>query len=156
MQFSALVPFLVFSLFDHCGRRKGLRHISSSLVGASSYGANDPNFLFRAFLWNLERPGSFLLKQPLYLGGDYEIGGGIPQEGIKILLRSAQLEGVPVIQAKSLQEVINTKMSYLQKFNPSLVVQIGGSHSNMGTDEKVLSLPPGFLDPKYKENAAMA
>ena len=144
--------FLVSSII--AAEEKGLDIFLQASLGASSYGANDPNFPLPGILMELRKAGFISTKAAFYtLGGDYEIGGGIPQEGIKILLRSAQLEGVPVIQAKSLQEVINTKMSYLQKFNPSLVVQIGGSHSNMGTDEKVLSLPPGFLDPKYKENA---
>jgi len=144
--------FLVSSII--AAEAKGLNVFLQVSLGASTYGANDPNFPISRILAELRKAGYISSKVAFYtLGGDYEIGGGIPKEGINLMLKSAQAEGVPVLRAKSLQEITEAKMKYLDKFNPSLVIQIGGAHSNIGTDESVLSLPPGILSSKYNKSA---
>lgn len=144
--------FLISSLV--AAEERGLDVLLIVSLGASSYGANDPNFPISVILMELRRAGFISTKAAFYtFGGDYEIGAGIPPDGLEILSRSAISDDVPLLQAKSLQEVIDSKMGRLDIFKPALVVQIGGSHANMGTDDAVLSLPPGFLDSRYAERA---
>lgn len=144
--------FLISSII--AAEAKGLDVFLQISLGASTYGANDPDFPISRILAELRKAGYISSKAAFYtLGGDYEIGGGIPKEGIDLMLKSAQAEGVPVLRAKSLQEITESKMRYLDKFNPSLVIHIGGAHSNIGTDESVLSLPPGILSLRHEKNA---
>ena len=57
----------------------------------------------------------------------------------------AKSEKVPIIVGKSLEDMINWKMSLIKKEEPKVVINIGGSHANMGNSEDILRLPPGLI-----------
>ena len=115
-------------------------------LGSSTYGANVPGSMWPDKARILREKG-LLHTKPSYFtyGGDWETGGGISEEGIKIMKETAERENVPIIVGKSLEDMINWKMSLIKKGEPKVVINIGGSHANMGNGEDILRLPPGLI-----------
>ncbi|MCF7935080.1 MAG: poly-gamma-glutamate system protein [Synergistales bacterium] len=123
-------------------------------LGASTWGANVPECPWPTLAETLRRQGLLHTKaQWLTPGGGGEHGGGVPPEGMALMRETARLTDIPLIVGDDLQSVIRWKMERLATFRPDLVVSIGGSHANMGSDEAVLQLPGGLLRPEMQDNA---
>ncbi|MCX7828916.1 MAG: poly-gamma-glutamate system protein, partial [Thermanaerothrix sp.] len=88
---------------------------------------------------------SRVLKRPALaytLGGEGETGGGMPPEGLEVLLRSAR--GVPLWKDRVLQR----KLRLVKARSPKLVVSIGGSAANLGDDPAILEVRSGLVMPR--------
>lgn len=133
------------------------RHLEILLgvsLGASTWGANDPDHPWPAIEAELRRSGFIRARSAFYtLGGDAEGGGGLSPEGRAVLEASARESGVPLVVPAGLEEAVRLKWAALQSFNPLLLVSIGGSHANLGPGPEVLDLPPGFILPGHKAAA---
>jgi poly-gamma-glutamate system protein len=117
-------------------------------LGASTWGANDPGHPWPDIEAELRKAGFIRAKSAFYtLGGDGEAGGGIPPEGITLLTSAAARAGVPLRFPRSLEEAVRMKWESLAGFRPLLLVSVGGSHGNLGSDPAILDLPPGLLLP---------
>lgn len=114
-------------------------------LGASSWGANDPLFPWPIIEKSLRAAGHLRTKAFAYtLGGEREIGGGMPEEAIEILANAAKKNGVPLVVKTSLDEMIQWKMDLLEEYRPKAVVSIGGSEANLGPGNDILRLRPGL------------
>jgi poly-gamma-glutamate system protein len=93
------------------------------------------------------RRGGFIHKRADYytLGGGAELGHGLSPEGDAILRKAAQGSGVELLMADDLQEMITRKSELMQRFEPRVLINIGGSQANLGDDGEVLHLQPGLV-----------
>lgn len=113
-------------------------------LGASSYGANRPEVPWPDMEEAMRSQGAIRARSVAYtLGGDGEVGGGIPEEGLQVLLESVRSSGIPLWRERVLQR----KLELVDLIGPRLVVSIGGSAANLGSDPAVLDLPPGLVRP---------
>jgi len=115
-------------------------------LGASTWGANHPDNPWPVVAAELRRSG-FVSKRADYytMGGDAELGHGLPPEGDALLRRAASDAGVELLTADNLEGVISRKMDLLEEFQPRLLISIGGSQANLGSAEEVLRLQPGLV-----------
>ncbi|MEE4217039.1 MAG: poly-gamma-glutamate system protein, partial [Xanthomonadales bacterium] len=114
-------------------------------LGASTWGANRPDAPWPVLAAELRR-GGFISKRADYytMGGDEELGNGMPPEGQVLLRKAAGDAGVELLAASSLEEMVALKSQLLQQAQAKLLISIGGSHANMGSDPGVLQLQPGL------------
>ena len=155
---SSSFPGLLFSALA-AAESAGLEVTLVVSLGSSTWGANRPQFPWPAMGRFLRREG-FLRTLPVAytLGGDYETGGGLSEEGRVLLERVAREDGVPLWTASGTPEqrlrgMTDRKMALIESVHPKLVVSVGGSHANLGDREAVLALQPGLLAPSQGEQA---
>lgn len=127
----------------------GLSVLLAPSLAASTWGANVPELLLPDLLTLLRRRG-LLRTAPAFctLGGDGETGGGLAAEGVALLRESARRNGIPLLEEERLEMMVAEKTRRVLDFDPELVVQIGGSHANLGTDPEVTLLPGGLHFPE--------
>jgi len=113
-------------------------------LGASTWGANDPGAPWPVLAAEL-RSGGFIRKRADFytLGGGAELGHGLAPEGMALLRNAARDNGVELLDAGGLQQMIALKMDLLEASGARLLVNIGGSQANLGDAEEVLRLTPG-------------
>lgn len=148
---SSSFPGLLYSVLaaaEHRGLDVGL----AVSLGASTWGANRPEAPWPA-LARILRRGGFLRVRPAFytLGGEEENGGGMPEEARELLAGAARSDGAALLLAATLEEAIGRKMRLVEgedgEAPARLVVGVGGSEGNMGTDPVALSLAPGMRGP---------
>lgn len=144
---SSSFPALLFSVLA-AAEARGLDVLLSVSLGSSTWGANRPDFPWPLMAEHLRAAGFIKTKTAFYtLGGSGERGADFPPELISELRRLVKDEGVPLLEPKNIKRAISEKSLKVKSFKPILVVNIGGSHANMGDDPKVLQLPQGLLLP---------
>jgi len=123
-------------------------------LGASTWGANHPDAPWPGLAAELRRSG-FISKRADYytLGGDEELGNGMAPEGQALLRMAAKDAGVELMSANSLEEMIARKSDLLEKRKVKMLLNIGGSHANLGDDPAVLRLQTGLLSSAQPGNA---
>ena len=115
-------------------------------LGASTWGANDPDYPWPVLASELRRGGFIHTRADYYtLGGGEEMGHGLPPEGQALLHKAAKQAGVELLTAASLEEMIARKAELLERHQPRLFVNIGGSHANLGDAHEVLKLHTGLV-----------
>ncbi len=123
-------------------------------LGSSTWGANRPDLSWPE-MESLLRKGGFISTVSFFytLGGGGENGNGIPPEGLDILERAAEKAQVRIVKTNDLDEMIRLKLDLLTANKITVLVNIGGSASALGTDENILKLPGGLIRPSEKSNA---
>ena len=117
-------------------------------LGASTWGANHPGAPWPAISAELRRGGYLRNKADFYtLGGSAENGGGMAEEGVSLLEQAAGETGVSMLRAAGVEEMIESKSAIVEQSGARLLVSIGGSQANLGTDPDVLRLEPGVHRP---------
>ena len=134
---SSSFPGLVYSLLA-AAEHLGLHILWIHSLGASTWGANIPEMLWPK-IGELLRNGGFLSRKPDWytLGGGNESGSGMSPEGRKTFLNAALKDGVPILEAGTLEEMIDLKSERILSVKPRLVLAVGGSHSTFGKGEVV-------------------
>ncbi len=120
-------------------------------LGASQWGANDPHFHWLKIQNCLDAKGIFEVKPvALSLGGDRDTGDNMLPAGRSILLEAVKESGLLFIEEPDLKINVEKKMQIYDKAAAKAEIQafinIGGSESNMGTDEEILKVKPGITD----------
>ncbi len=148
---SASFPGLLYAVLA-AAEARGLDIDLVVSLGSSEWGANRPEAPWPVLAHILRGHGLLKTKARFYtLGGDNENGGGMPEEGVEALENAAREEGVPLVRAPGLEAVMEHKLALLEPLDrprAKLVINIGGSHANLGRDEAVTSLRNGLLFPK--------
>lgn len=137
------------------------RELSVNLVvslGSSAWGANRPEAPWPVMARILASHGFLRTRPVMYtLGGNGETGQGMLEEGVAALTGAAAADGTALYKpADGLAAVIQKKMEMVAPEDGKaarLVVNIGGSHSSLGTDEVVLELKSGLLIPDKNPGA---
>lgn len=120
-------------------------------LGASQWGANDPHFHWLKIQDCLYAKGIFEVKPvALSLGGDRDTGDNMLPEGRSILIEAVKESGLLFVEEPDLRVNVEKKMQIYDtaaaKVEIRAFINIGGSESNMGTDEDILKVKPGFTD----------
>jgi poly-gamma-glutamate system protein len=118
-------------------------------LGASQWGANNPDFYWLDMLDCLLESGVFDSRPVgLSLGGEKDTGEDMSPEGNSFLSKEINATGIPFIRESDLRANVETRMRLYEKNageNPiKAFINIGGSWANMGTDAEVLKLKPGL------------
>lgn len=117
-------------------------------LGASTWGANHPELPWPVLAAELRRAGFTRKRSDFYtLGGDEESGRGMAPEGEAALRKAAAASGVDLLEADNLAAMISLKADLLESHQARLLVNIGGSHANMGDDPAILKLQVGPISP---------
>lgn len=115
-------------------------------LGASTWGANHPDAPWPVLAAELRRNGYVSKRADYYtLGGGAELGHGLAAEAEALLRTAAKNAGVELLPAASLQEMVAVKSELLDRHQPRVFINIGGSQANLGDAEDVLRLPAGLL-----------
>lgn len=113
-------------------------------LGASTWGANHPDYPWPVLASELRRSGFIKTRADFYtLGGGTEMGHDLSVEGEMLLRNSARQSGVELLAADTLADMVALKYRLLEDHGAKLLVSIGGSHANLGDDYDILSLPTG-------------
>ena len=144
---SASFPGLLYSALV-AAETRGLNVMLGVSLGASTWGANRTEFPWPLMASSLRRAGYIKSKTAFYtLGGAGEMGRDMPEQARALFRELAEKEGVTVLEARSISEMIRQKTDIMLKAKPALFISIGGSNANIGEDESILDLPPGLLLP---------
>ncbi|MBN2246101.1 MAG: poly-gamma-glutamate system protein [Candidatus Aminicenantes bacterium] len=123
-------------------------------LGASQWGANDPDFHWLRMWACLEEKKIFSVDPvAVSLGGEGDTGGGMETEGRELLRKAAEKSGLPFIYEPDLKKNVALRMQLYQEASPGqeirVFVNIGGGIANIGTDSEILNLRPGLVMPEH-------
>jgi len=107
-------------------------HLMSS-IGASTYGATDPQWLWpdiENFLF--EHDVIHTRTEFLTYGGDSDIGKFLDPQGRILCEESAERNGLQIVTAGSYREMLQKKEEYFNRIQPKVLINIGGNHTNTG------------------------
>ena len=112
-------------------------------LGASTYGATNPDFNLLDIYTLLLREGVFKTRvAAISLGGDEDVGGGFDAELKSDLLSQIAGSGIRFISDPGLLSNVATRMEIYGRV--AAFVNTGGSYANMGTSALALQLRPGL------------
>jgi poly-gamma-glutamate system protein len=156
---SSSFPALVVAMLS-AAKALDVKPVMICSLGASNWGANDPEFTWLEMLACLRLGGVFNVQPiALALGGEIDSGRGMSEEGRTLLADKIIKSGIYFLREPSLAANVQERMKlYEERAAPAELkafVNIGGSWANMGTDSEVLKLRPGlnksiFLPPVEK------
>ncbi len=137
----------------------GAKPIFVSSAGSSSWGANIPNFTWPDIERLLYDKGLIHSKSLLIsLGGNNDIGAGLPEEGRNILRSSIKRNGYTLLEVLPLQKSINIKYDTLWKRGGGKIkafINIGRSIASLGSHEIGEALGAGLNWPKVYSELSM-
>ena len=118
-------------------------------VGASMWGANDPEFTWldmETLFWN---EGIFHTRsQAATYGGGNDMGRGLSPEGRRVLQAAIDRNDVPLLDSDNIEEAITRRMAFYSEAargRPyALYVNIGGGVASIGSSHSRLMIPPGL------------
>ncbi len=118
-------------------------------VGASQWGANEPEFHWLDMQRCLEESGLVRFRPvAVSMGGDGDVGDNMAPEGRRLLEQALIKSGLPLIQEPELEKNVALRMEYYQQAAGQApikaFVNIGGSTPNIGNDALVLRVAPGL------------
>lgn len=118
-------------------------------LGASQWGANDPDFTWVDMQDCLEKAG-WLPRRPVAvsLGGAKDVGLGMEPEGREFLVRQVNERGLRLIDEPDLGKNVSLRLNLYESAaggkKLATFINIGGGWANMGENEEILRLPPGL------------
>jgi poly-gamma-glutamate system protein len=120
-----------------------------SSLGASQWGANNPQFHWLHMWLCLEKSGLFSFPPlALSLGGEGDIGEDMDEKGRQLLLEDIRTSGLDLVHEPDLAQNVALRMALFEKEargkEIKAFINIGGSWSNMGIDSKILHVKPGL------------
>jgi poly-gamma-glutamate system protein len=118
-------------------------------VGASMWGANDPDFTWldmERFL-NDERI-LHIRSGAATLGGGDDMGRGLSPEGRRLLHEAITRNGVPLLASTSIEDAITRRMAFyeerLRGRRPACYVNVGGGVASLGSGSNRILYAPGL------------
>ncbi len=121
-----------------------------SSLGASSYGANDPNATWVDIENWLNIYGGMKYKSVFVtLGAEGDTGGGLSQIGIEMMKTAIKRTHRILFIPNSLKESIDKHIQVLNDNKVDLLINIGGTHASLGDCNHSTIIPNGYI-PKLK------
>ncbi len=124
----------------------GGRAISITSVGASSWGANEPEFTWLDMEVELERVGLATRSVGASVGGEDDGGAGLGPDARRQLLAAIARSGVPLLSGVTLSGRVAVRMAAYDAAASGQIavfINIGGAAANTGTCRGMLGLRPG-------------
>lgn len=125
----------------------GIEPIICSSAGASSFGANIPQLTY----WDMENylwQKGIIKNRTRYAtpGGNHDNGSSFWEGGMQIIQEAAIRNKCELIKSNSLEDAIERKWDFLQKFKPvGVFINIGGNQAAMGNNKCSLDIPNGLI-----------
>ncbi|MDN5354617.1 MAG: hypothetical protein PWQ09_1373 [Candidatus Cloacimonadota bacterium] len=118
-------------------------------VGASMFGATDPEFTWLDMETLLREEGIFQYKSiAASMGGGRDLGRGLNRTGRELILQAIKRNKVPLVQENSLEANINKKMQIWQQAAAGkpykMYINVGGGLSSLGNSINGRLLQPGY------------
>ena len=153
VSFSGSFPALNIAVYAAIRTLK-LKPAIISSVGASQWGANDPDFLWIDMERLLQGRGVFPFRsEAASFGGRHDEGREMSERGRNIVADAAARNGLPLIGAKTLHEDIDERMAvYFRKDPPKVYINVGGGRAAAGARSFKVLLKPGLLSPDLPEH----
>jgi poly-gamma-glutamate system protein len=136
---------------------QGLKPVIISSVGASMYGANNPNMTWLDMESLLEKKGVFSYRSAAAsLGGISDTKGGIDGTGVDSGLLSIRRNnvrfldegGVPT-QQFDIRRRLDLYNGILKGAKPAAFINVGASQTSLGNSPEIYKLPTGLLKNAY-------
>ena len=126
----------------------GAEPVITSSVGASTWGANDPEYTWLDMEADLAQAGLWHWRSAAAsVGGVWDRGGGLAPEGKEMALDAICRSGVLQIHSVDLQQAIQKRLTIYRGEEgklPDLLVNVGGSHVFFGEAGHRAPLPQGL------------
>ena len=134
--------FLVSALA--ASETRGLKVELTVSLGSSTWGANRMEAPWPLLELCLRKAGCLKTQSRYYTpGGRGETGGNYSEDAMALLKEASVAAGVPFIRLNDLNEVILMKTEEIRKYNPKLLILIGGAASITGGTDDIL--PTGLI-----------
>jgi poly-gamma-glutamate system protein len=127
----------------------GLQVEMITSVGASMFGATDPDFTWLDMESLLRKEGLFEHKSiAASMGGGRDLGRGLNRIGRELILQAIKRNEVPLVKENSLEANINQKMLIWQQAAAGepykMYINVGGGLSSLGNSINGKLLQPGY------------
>ena len=129
----------------------GAKPVIISSIGASMWGANNPDFSWLDMENFLFKRGIFHYKSvAASIGGRGDRGGNLSPDGRKICREIIKRNGVPLIEEKMLDDAIKKRYKIFKKHLPkgkkySAYINVGGGLASIGSFRNLEFLPVGLI-----------
>jgi poly-gamma-glutamate system protein len=146
---SGSFPALIVAVLS-AAKAMNLNLIMISSLGASQWGANNPDFHWLDMQNCLLKAGLFDARPiGLSLGGNKDDGVDMSPEGRSLLIDKIRESGVFFLEEPDLKKNVEARMRlYQEKAGRSRIkafINVGGSWPDLGEDSEVLKLRPGLV-----------
>ncbi|MBZ0263742.1 poly-gamma-glutamate system protein [bacterium] len=121
-------------------------------VGASSWGANDPNFNWLDMEHTLMDNGMLRYRSvAASIGGGEDLGGRLSPEGREMIRVAASRNDVLLVEEESLEQSVARRMEIFTEYAAGkkydLYINIGGGLASIGHSSNSDLIPTGISDP---------
>lgn len=144
--FSGSFPGMNLAVVAAC-ESMNVKLVCISSVGASTYGANNPELTFPEMMYRLKQDGHIHTSSAaVTMGGHHDVGLDMEQElADRIRLRLADL-GLRLVEEANFQANLNLREALYQQEGPiDCFVAVGGNLTSLGQGEAGISLGQGVL-----------
>lgn len=126
-----------------------LRPVVITSVGASMWGANNPDFTWLDMETLLYDEGVFTTRSQLAsFGGGNDMGRGLSPDGRRMIVESAARNGVPLLEVENIAQAIDRRMAFYTEQargrSYRCLVNIGGGIASMGNTHNRFLLRSGL------------
>ncbi len=118
--------------------------IVMSSLGASTYGANQPDATWIDMESILKRQGLHFNTVLVSIGAGDDSGAGLSDEGLALIKNAAYRNKIELYIPPTLLESIDKRVEIFKKANISLLINIGGNETALGNCPHALSIPNGL------------
>jgi poly-gamma-glutamate system protein len=116
-----------------------------SSVGASTYGANQPEATWIDMETELRDLGGLRYKSTLVsIGAENDSGAGLSEEGLTKIRNAASRNNIKLFIPGSLKESIEKRVQIYKDQKISILINIGGNQTALGDCPHSLSIPNGL------------
>jgi poly-gamma-glutamate system protein len=113
-------------------------------LGASSYGATDPDFnMLDLYRLLRQEVGVDVAAEAVSLGGGDDVGKGFEPEVRQRLIEQIEQSGIRFLYEPDLRSNVAARMAIFG--DVTAFINVGGSDANLGTSPMVLDLEPGRI-----------
>ncbi len=147
---SGSLPGMNLALLAAC-ETMGINPIIITSVGASSWGANDPNFTWLDMEHYLMEIGLVSRRSiAASYGGGEDMGGRLSPEGRDLIKLAMERNGVTPIEEETLEKSIETRLRIFDEYagenSVKLYINIGGGLASVGHGRNSELIPVGYSD----------
>lgn len=126
-----------------------LRPVVATSIGASMWGANDPEFTWLDMETVLYEEGVFTTRSQLAsFGGGNDLGRGLSPQGRRLIIDSAERNGVPMLEVENIEQAIARRMAFYTEAargrGYGACVNIGGGIAALGNTHNRFLLRSGL------------
>lgn len=142
----------------------GAKPVIVSSIGASTWGANRPDFTWIDMERSLADGGLWPWRSSaVSIGGGGDQGHGLSEEGLQLIQLAIARSGVMFLDSSSLKDAISKRVDLYKNENdgslPKILINVGGSHVIFGEHGHDASLHQGLTQgyhPSLAKNSGLA